>query len=72
MTAAKLIEYHITRQLLRRREGLEESGARQGGRYWAERLIAVLAVTAGLSVVGSYSEEMLWAGLAIATLVTLR
>jgi hypothetical protein len=39
---------------------------------WADRLIAVLAVTAGLFIIGSYFEELLWAVLAAATVTTLR
>jgi len=69
MTAAKLIEYRITRQLLQRRE---EGGRQQGVNPWADRLIAILAVTAGLFVLGSYLEELLWAVLAAATIFTLR
>ena len=69
MTASKLIEYHITRQLLQRSEkGCEP----QGVNPWADRLIAILAVTAGLFVLGSYFEELLWALLAAATVFTLR
>ena len=56
-------------QLLHRREDTVRPRA---GNPWVERLIAVLAVTAGLSVVGSYFEEVLWAVLAVATLATLR
>jgi hypothetical protein len=69
MTAAKLIEYRITRQLLQRRE---ESGAQRGVTPWANRLIAILAVTTGLFILGSYLEELLWAVLAGATIFTLR
>jgi hypothetical protein len=69
MTAAKLIEYRITRQLLRRRE---EGGEQQGSNVWADRLIAILAVTAGLFILGSYLEELLWALLAATTVCTLR
>jgi len=69
MTTAKLVEHHIIRQLLKRPEAVIPA---QGERFWVERLIAVLATTAGLVVVGSYFEEVVWAGMAIATLVTLR
>jgi hypothetical protein len=69
MTTAKLIEYRITRQLLQRRE---EGCAQQGVNTWVDRLIAILAVTAGLLVLGSYVEELLWALLAAATVFTLR
>ena len=69
MTAAKLIEYRIARQLLRRRE---EGGEQQGSNVWADRLIAILAVTAGLFILGSFLEELLWVLLAAATICTLR
>ena len=74
MTAAKLIEYHITRQLMLRREdgGEQQGGLKQCSNLWADRLIAILAVTAGLCILGSYLEELLWALLAAATLCTLR
>jgi hypothetical protein len=84
MTAARLIEYRITRQLLRRREQRCVYGQRLSiprsawgtshfdVRRWADRLIGILAVTTGLLVVGSYVEELLWAVLATATLYTLR
>lgn len=69
MTAAKLIEYRITRQLLQRKE---EGSTRQGVNPWADRLIAILAVTAGLFVLGTFLEELLWAVLAVAAIFTLR
>jgi len=70
MTTARLIEHRITREiLLRREEGNPPAGS---STFWTERLIAVVTVTAALVVVGSYSSEVLWAGVAIATLVTLR
>lgn len=79
MTATKLIETQIARQLLRRRQpGGEHAGAAQAGampvelNLWTERLIAILAVTAGLVIVGSYLEELLWAVVAATTVVTLR
>jgi hypothetical protein len=81
MTATRLIEHRITRHLQRRRElrfrGLaaapEHRDARQFDMQpWADRLIAILAVTTGLLVVGSYVEELLWAALAAATVYTLR
>lgn len=69
MTGAKLIEYRITRQLLQRRE---EAGEQSGSSVWADRLIAILAVTAGLFILGSFLEELLWVLLAAATIFTLR
>jgi hypothetical protein len=79
MTVAKRIEYQITRQLLQRREeGAVQQGAVQQGvasadiNPWADRLIAILAVTAGLLILGSYLEELLWAAVAATTVITLR
>ncbi len=70
MTTAKLIEYRITRQLLQRRA---DATARQSDiQPWADRVIAILAVTTGLLIVGSYFEELLWVVLATATAYTLR
>jgi hypothetical protein len=69
MTAAKLIEYRITRKLMQRRE---EGGDQSDSGLWADRLIAILAVTAGLVILGSFLEELLWALLAAATVFTLR
>lgn len=69
MTAARRIEHSITRQLLERRE---EPVLDRRPNLWLERLIAILAATAGLSIVGSYFQEMLWALLAVATLAMLR
>jgi len=69
MTTTKLIEYRIIRQLLQRRE----VGDRQlAFNCWAERLISVLALTAGLFALGSYFEELLWVALAVALILTLR
>jgi len=69
MTTMKLIEYRIIRQLLQRREVGERQLAFNS---WAERLISVLALTAGLFALGSYFEELLWVVLAVALIVTLR
>jgi hypothetical protein len=69
MTTTKLIEYRIIRQLLQRRE----VGDRQlAFNPWAERLISILALTAGLFALGSYFEELLWVVLAVALILTLR
>lgn len=73
MTAARFIEHRITRQLLQRREEVvERRDHHRSPSPWVERLIAVLAITAGLSIVGSYFEEILWVLLAVATLAILR
>lgn len=68
MTAAKAIEQQITRRLLQRQPG---AAAEPDFNLWAERLIAVLATTAGLVLLGSYAEELLWAVLAAGTIFTL-
>lgn len=81
MTAARLIENGITRKLLRRREREAVTGSFtpiaqlhwQGDvRPWVDRVIAILAVTTGLLVVGSLVEELLWVVLAASTVFTLR
>ena len=69
MTGAKLIEYRITRQLLQRRD---QAAEHHNPDHWADRLIAILAVTAGLFMMGSIFEELLWAALAAATVITLK
>jgi len=69
MTGAKLIEYRITRQLLQRRQ---QGYVQLDQNLWVERLIAILAVTAGLIIIGSFFEELLWAVVAAATVSTLR
>lgn len=68
-TAARRIEHRITRKLLQRQEGATEQ---ERITPWADRLIAVGAVTVGLLILGSYVEELLWAAVAAATVVTLR
>ena len=83
MTAAKQIEYAIARQLIRRDATQNLSaqapacsqhahGASPARQLWADRLIAVLAATAGLAVVGSFAEELLWLVVAVATVITLK
>ena len=67
MTAARLIEQQITRDLMRRRE--RESSTRSG--LLAERLITAAAVTAGMLLLGSYAQELLWALLAGAAVLTV-
>ena len=68
-TAARRIERRIARKLLQRREGDFEQ---ERITPWADRLIAVAAATVGLLILGSYVEELLWAAVAAATVVTLR
>ena len=68
-TAAKRIEYRITRELVQRRQGAADQ---EHITPWADRLIAIGAVTVGLVILGSYAEELLWAAVAAATVFTLR
>lgn len=81
MTAARLIENGITRKLLRRREREAVTGLsthttqlqwRGDIQPWVDRVIAILAATTGLLVLGSLVEELLWAVLAASTVFTLR
>jgi hypothetical protein len=51
---------------------VQDAVARADLNPWADRLIAILAVTAGLVILGSYLEELLWAAVAATTVVTLR
>jgi len=83
MNSAKAIEFQVTRQLLDRsavhppvapRSQLQHSGAASSPRFstrWGDRLIAVLAVTVSLIVVGSYLEELIWVVLAAGTIFSL-
>ena len=68
-TATKRIEHRITRELVQRRQGAVEQ---EHITPWADRLIAIGAVTVGLLVLGAYVEELLWAAVAAATVFTLR
>lgn len=67
MTTARIIEHRITRDLLRRRE--REPSPRAAS--LAERLITAVAVTAGMLLLGSYLQELLWVLLAGAAILTL-
>ena len=60
MTAAKAIEYRIIRKVVERGAGPEPAG-RTG---LAERLIAILAVTAGVFLLAGVLQELLSAVLA--------
>jgi nicotinamide riboside transporter PnuC len=72
MTAAKQIEYAIARRLIRRGSSQSEAAGQPARQPWVDRMIAVLAATAGLAVVGSYAEELLWLVVAVATVITLK
>lgn len=66
MSNARMIESRITRDLLRRRR----ESAPAAGRF-AERLITTAAVAAGMLLLGSYLQELLWVALAGAAVLTL-
>jgi len=68
-TAAKRVEQRIARKLLQRREMAAEQ---QYISFWADRLIAIAAVTVSLFIVGSFIEELLWLAVAVATVFTLK
>ena len=68
MTAAKLTEYRITRQILQRRGGAR--GRRRAGGI-AERLITSAAVGAALLLTGSYLQELFWVCLSAGVVLTL-
>ncbi len=65
MSTARLIEHRITRDLLRRRD------AAAGNGQLVERVITAAAVTTGMLLLGSYAQELLWALLAGAGVLTL-
>ena len=67
MNTVRDLEYRITRQLLHRRE--RRAGAGRGG--LAGRLITAGAMAATLLLLGSYLQELLWALLAGAAVLTL-
>ena len=61
MTAAKLIEYQITQQLLRRREGGNSSLQDR----IVERTIRAAAIVVSTVLMASYLQELLWVVLAV-------
>ena len=67
MSAARLVEHRITRELLQRRD--REPAAVNA--QLVERVITAAAVTAGMLLLGSYAQELLWALLAGAGVLTL-
>lgn len=69
MTTARTLEYRIIRRPTSGAQGRPGIDAR--GVRWADRLIAVTALTAGLFVLGTYLEELLWAVMAAVTIFAL-
>jgi len=67
MTSARYFEQRITRDLMNRRQ--RQPAARSGRAV--ERLITAAAVTAGMLLLGSYAQELLWALLAGAGVLAL-
>ena len=68
MTAARMMEYRITQQILQRRQG---PVSRLPARAIAERIITTAAVTVALVLTGSYLQELLWVLLAGGAVLTL-
>lgn len=69
MTTAKCIEYRIIRRLSSRERVAPVDMA--PAVRWADRLIAVAGLTAGLFVLGACLEELLWAVIAGLTIFAL-
>jgi len=67
MTTARFLEHRITRNLMQRRE--RQQPVTSGP--VAERLITTVAVAAGMLLLGSYLQELLWVLLAGAAVLTL-
>ena len=67
MSTARMIEYRITRDLLRRRS----RGAPAAARRLAVRVISAAALGAALLLIGSYLQELLWALMAGGVVLTL-
>lgn len=70
MSAAKAIEYRIIRHLLAQ-SLTPPTFRRRGQSMWIERLIAVVAATAGVFVLGAVLQELLWVVIAAAFMVAL-
>jgi hypothetical protein len=67
MTTARFLEHRISRNLMQRRE--RQQPVTSGP--VAERLITTVAVAAGMLLLGSYLQELLWVLLAGAAVLTL-
>jgi len=67
MTAAKSIEYRITRQLLSRQGGVKEPV----NTNIANRVIKIAAATVAVVIIGSYLQELLWLLVAASTVLAL-
>lgn len=64
MSTTRAIEYHIVRQILRRREGRRNEGR-------AESLIAAVSVVACLGVLAAFVPGLLWVLLFGSVVLTL-
>lgn len=67
MTAAKAIEFQIIQRLMRQAPRRDVSTRVD----WARRAISALASLAVVFLLGSYLQELLWAMVAAATVVSL-
>lgn len=68
LTTVKTVEHRIVQRLRQRSRDVHEP---YRAFSWSDRLIAVLSVTVGLIVVGSFLEELIWVVLAAATVYGL-
>lgn len=67
MSSVRFIEQRITSKLIRQRQQTPTTF----GSQWAERFIIAAAVAAAMVLLGSYLQELLWALMAGAAVLTL-
>ena len=67
MTSSQAIEYRIAQQLLHKRP----APTRRESNRLADRVIGVVALTAGMLLLGSYMPEVLGAVLAAAAVIAM-
>lgn len=67
MSEARALEYRIVQQLMQDREKLDVSGFSR----LSERVITAAAVTAGMLLVGSAFQELLWVLLGASAILTI-
>ncbi len=66
MTSSQAIEYRIARQLLKK----SPAPIRENS-HLADRVIAIVALTAGMLLLGSYVPEILGAAFAAAAIIAM-
>ena len=67
MTSGRAIEYRVTQQVLQRRM---ESGEVHSHRF-VNRFIAIVAIAGGMLLLGSFFQELMWAIVAGAGIVSM-